>query len=77
MTDFRISGRVQKVGAREYLAIVTAIPENGDRDEIRTLSQLLASCGEAREMARRFLGNMRDTVSRIEGRVTAVDTDGI
>ena len=77
MTDFRMSGRVQQVGAGEFLAIVTAVPENGDHGQIRTLSQLLPSLLEAKQIAAHLMRRMGEVVVRIEGRITAVETDGI
>ena len=77
LTHFRMLGRVQQVGQDEFLAIVTAIPDNGDQAEIRTLSRLLASREEAKDIASHLLRQMRAIVVRIEGRISEVVTDGL
>ena len=77
MTYFRMLGRVQQLGHGELLAFVTAIPDNGDQGEIRTLSQLLPSREAARENATYLLQRMRDVVVRIEGRIIEVVIDGL
>jgi hypothetical protein len=56
--------------------IARAIPVT-DHGEIRTLSQLLPSLAEAREIAPHLIRKMREVVVRTDGRVTAVETDGI
>ena len=77
MTYFRMLCRVQQLGQGEFLAFVTAIPDNGDSAEIRTLSQLFASRDAARENAGYLLERMRGVVVRIEGRITEVVTEGL
>ena len=73
----RIWGRVEHGGPKEFVAIATAVPENGDPSEVRTLAQTLPSLQEAQQAARHLVIRMSEIVAMNEGRVTDVETDGI
>ena len=77
MTPFRVWGRVEELAADEFLAVVTAIPENGDPSGIHTLSDLLGSREEARKSVTGFLVRIGEIVLQHEGRVSAVETHGM
>ena len=74
MTSFRVFGRIEELAPREFLAVVTAIPENGDPSGIHTLSDLLLSREEARASVKSLLARIGEIVLQHEGLVSAVET---
>jgi hypothetical protein len=77
VTRFRVWGRIEELAVDEFLAVVTAIPENGDPSGVHTLSDLLATREEARVSLKALLVRIGDVVLQHEGRVSAVETQGI
>ena len=77
MTCFRVWGRIEQLAQDEFLAVVTAIPENGDPSGIHTLSDLLPTRDDARASVKALLVRIGEIVLRHEGSVSAVETHGI
>ena len=77
LTAFRLWARIEHSGPNEFLAIVTAVPENGDPALVRVLRKTVTSRESAQAAARRLLKEMGRIVRDNEGRITDVETDGI
>ena len=77
VTAYRIWARIEHSGPSEFVAIATAIPENGDPSLVRVLNESATSREIARERARRLVKEMARIVHDNEGRVTNVDMGGI
>ena len=77
VTHFRVWGRIERVADDEFLAVVTAIPDNGDPSGIHTLSDLLPSHEEARASMKALLARIGEIVVQHEGVVSAVEMQGM
>jgi hypothetical protein len=48
LTPYRLWGRIEHSGPNEFVAIVTATPENGDPSLVRVLSDIMPSRADRR-----------------------------
>ena len=76
-TGFRIWGRVEHAGPNEFVAVVTAIPENGDPSGVQTLAEILPSLQAAQATAKRLVSRMGEIVVSNGGRISDIETDGL
>jgi hypothetical protein len=77
VTRFRVFARIEELAPDEFLAEVTAIPENGDPSGAHTLSDLLPSREEARASVKALLARIGEIVLQHEGLVSAVEQQGM
>ena len=75
MAEFRLWGRVEFLGATEFSATATAVPENGDPSEVRSLTQTLPSREAAGEALERLMARMDAIVREAGGIVTQTQVE--
>ena len=71
MADFRIWGRVEHIGVKQFLAIASGVPESGDRAIV--LTGIAPSLPEANQEKHRLMRKVGDQV-RARGH-QVVDTE--
>lgn len=76
MADFRIWGRIEHVGPAEFTVIATAVPENGDPADVRTLTEVHTALEAAQGALKELVTKVGNSVRRDGGRITNVETDG-
>jgi len=74
-SGYRIRGRVERIGPEEFVAVATALPDNGDPSKVHTLSEILASLHVAQDTVRTLVKRMCAIVAANGDRVTDVETD--
>ena len=67
---YRLLGRIENVGPDDFIATATALPENGDPSEVRSVTQTLASREAAHEALEALMARLEDVVQRAGGIVT-------
>lgn len=75
-TAFRLVGRIEAVGPDDFTATATALPENGDPSEVRSLMQTLASLDAAQKALDALMERMEEVVQKAGGVVTHRRRDG-
>ena len=70
-SGFRLLGRIMTLGADDYTATATALPENGDPSEVLSITQTL----ETREAADRALDELMARIEAIVVKAGGVVTD--
>jgi hypothetical protein len=76
MPDFRLWGRIEQIGPDEYVATATAVPENGDPSEVRSLTETHASRELATTALVTLLIKVSASVRQSGGTVIKVETRG-
>lgn len=76
MTDFRLWGRIELVGPDEFVATATAVPENGDPSEVRTLTETHVSEELATTALVTLLIKVSASVRKGGGTVIKIETRG-
>jgi hypothetical protein len=77
MTDFRLWGRIESIGPSDFVAIATAVPENGDPSQVRTLAETHASEESATKALETLMVKVSGIVRKSGGTITRVDTGGL
>jgi hypothetical protein len=77
MTDFRLWGRIESIGPSDFVAIATAVPEDGDPVEVHTLAETHASQEAATKALETLMVKVSGIVRKSGGTITRVDTGGL
>lgn len=74
MADFRIWGRIEPVGPAEFTVSATAVPENADPADVRTLTEVHTTREAAQSALKELVIKVGASVHRDGGRITNVET---
>jgi hypothetical protein len=74
---YRLMGRIETIGPDDYTATATALPENGDPSEVRTVTQTLASREAANEALDALMARIEEVVRKAGGIVTHRRKDAV
>lgn len=66
-TAFRLVGRIETVGPEDYTATATALPENGDPSEVRSVTQTLDSRQAADEALDALMARIEAVIEKSGG----------
>jgi trehalose-6-phosphatase len=64
---YRLHGRIETLGPDDYTATATALPENGDPSEVRSVTQTLDSREAADQALDELMARIEDVIERAGG----------
>jgi hypothetical protein len=74
---FHISGRIDHVGPAEFVVIATAVPDNGNPSEIRSITEDQPSLACAQRALEALVMKVGAIVHKTGGTVSDVETYGL
>ena len=64
---YRLRGRIETIGPDDFTATATALPENGDPSEVRSVTQTLDSLEAADQALEALMARLEEVVRKAGG----------